>query len=258
MSSKPPGLPPTGAPSPATYQMAPRRSVPKEQMTAWQRWEMASFNEPEPEFAPPPPAAEPVLEPLEPVLLIDEAELARLRLEARQAGEAEGRREGFVAGHSEGYAAGLTMAQEQAQALRTLMLALPAALRAAEREVADDVLTLALDIARQVVRQALPVEPQPILALVRELLHAEPALNGTPRLLLHADDAALVRQHLADDLQAAGWRIRTDLSITRGGCRVHAASGALDATLETRLERVAAALGRSTAAPAEAPEPPHD
>lgn len=224
----------------------------KPQLSAWQRWEMASIAEqlrPAPKQA----KADPVLDPLEPALLIDEAELARLRLEARQMGAAEGRQQGFTQGHSEGYAAGLSLAQEQAQSLRTLMLALPAALCAAEREVADDLLTLALDIARQVVRQALPAEPQPILALVRELLHTEPALNGTPRLLLHADDAALVRQHLADDLQAVGWRIRIDPSITRGGCHVHAASGALDATLETRWERVAATLGRRATAPTEAP-----
>lgn len=229
-------------------------SVPKERLIAWQRWEMTSIAEglvPKPceEKA----APDPMLDPLEPVLLIDEAELARLRLEARQAGESEGRQQGFAQGHSEGYAAGLALAQEQAQSLRTLMLALPAALRAAEREVADDLLALALDIAHQVVGQALPTEPQPILTLVRELLHTEPALNGTPRLLLHADDAVLVQKHLGDDLQSAGWRIRTDLSITRGGCRVHAASGALDATLETRWERVSAAFGRSAVAPIEAP-----
>lgn len=233
---------------------ARRASVPKERLSAWQRWEMTSIAE---ELSPKPheekACPDTALEPLEPALLIDEAELARLRLEAQQAGEVEGRQQGFTQGHSEGYAAGLALAQEQAEALRTLLLALPAALRSAEREVADDLLTLALDIARQMVRQALPIEPQPILTLVRELLHTEPALNGTPRLLLHADDAALVQQHLADDLQAAGWRIRTDLSITRGGCRVHAASGALDATLETRWERVAATLGRSAVAAMEAP-----
>lgn len=255
MYSKPAILPPSGAHNLAPgYPSATARldTGAKEKLSAWERWEMTSIVE-ELNPAPGKTKADPVLEPLEPALLIDEAELARLRLDAQQTGEVEGRQQGFTQGHSEGYAAGLTLAQEQAQALRTLMLALPAALRAAEREVADDLLTLALDIARQVVCQALPAEPQPILALVRELLHTEPALNGTPRLLLHADDAALVRQHLADDLHAAGWRIRTDPSITRGGCHVHAASGALDATLETRWERVAAALGRSAVAPTEAP-----
>lgn len=255
MYSKPSILPPSGAvrlmpdyPSPP----APRDTESKPQLSAWERWEMTSIVE-QLNPAPGKTKAAPVLKPLEPALLIDEAELARLRLDAQQTGEVEGRQQGFTQGHGEGYAAGLTLAQEQAQALRTLMLALPAALRDAEREVADDLLTLALDIARQVVRQALPAEPQLILTLVRELLHTEPALHGTPRLLLHADDATLVRQHLADDLHAAGWRIRTDPSITRGGCHVHAASGALDATLETRWERVAAALGRSAVAPTQAP-----
>ena len=255
MSSKPAISPPSGG-----HNLAPghpsatarQDTGSKKKLSAWERWEMTSIVE-ELNLAPGKTKADPVLEPLAPALLIDEAELARLRLDAQQTGAVEGRQQGFTQGHSEGYAAGLSLAQEQAQALRTLMLALPAALRAAEREVADDLLTLALDIARQVVCQALPVEPQPILALVRELLHTEPALHGTPRLMLHADDAALVRQHLADDLHAVGWRIRTDPSITRGGCHVHAASGTLDATLETRWERVAAALGRSAGAPTEAP-----
>lgn len=258
MSNKTSRQPPAYARPLSKPLLAQQAEAPKERMTAWQRWEMESFKNPQPDAAPPSLATEPEFKPLEPVLLIDEAELTRLRLQAQQNGEADGHRKGFAQGYDEGYAAGLTQAQEQAQALHTLLLALPAALRAAEREVADDVLTLALDIAHQVVRHeadTLSSESQPILALVRELLHTEPALSGTPRLLLHADDAALVQQYLADDLQAAGWRIRTDPAITRGGCRVHAASGSLDATLETRWERVAAALGRSTSTPA---EPLHD
>lgn len=228
-------------------------SLSKGQISAWQRWEMAAVNQQQAEATVPVVATAPVLEPLVPALLMDAAELARLRQEASLMGEREGHQQGLARGHDEGYAAGLALAREQAQSLQALMQTLPAALRAAEREIADDLLTLALDIARQMVRQALVVEPQLMLTLVRELLNTEPALNGTPRLLLHADDAALVQQHLADDLQTAGWRIRTDLSITRGGCKVHAASGALDATLETRWERVAAALGRGATAPREAP-----
>jgi flagellar assembly protein FliH len=235
-------------------QIAAPGGVSKGQMSAWQRWEMASVNRLEVDFAPLVVSAAPPIEPQASAPQLDVEELARLRLEAQQTGAVEGRQQGFAQGHSDGFAAGLAMVQAQAQSLRTLLLALPAALCAAEREVADDLMALALDIARQVVpHQAPPTEAQPILALVRELLHMEPALNGTPRLLLHAEDAALVQQYLADDLQAAGWRIRTDISITRGGCRVHAASGARDATLETRWERVAAALGRSAAGPKAAP-----
>ncbi|MEO5658911.1 MAG: FliH/SctL family protein, partial [Polaromonas sp.] len=122
---------------------------------------------------------------------------------------------------------------------------LPAALLSAETSVADDLLALALAIAQQVLGQALTVEPQAILTVVRELLKAEPALTGAPQLLLHPDDAALVKEYLPDELKSAGWRLKADVQMTRGGCRVLATSGERDATLETRWERVAATLARN-------------
>ena len=211
--------------------------------TAWQRWEMASLAQTLP--AQTAPAHEPEAGPIEPVLLIDEAELTELRLQAQKAGEAEGREQGHAQGLVEGHAAGLATVQEQAVQLQTLALALPAALQLAQSSIADDLLALALDIARQVLGQALAAEPQAILAVVHELLHAEPSLSGAPLLLLHPDDAALVKELLADDLKAAGWRIRSDAQIARGGCRVTAHSGERDATVQARWERVTAALARN-------------
>ena len=189
----------------------------------------------------------PELEPEEPVVLIDEAELDRLRLEAQKTGETAGHEQGYALGLAQGHAAGLAAAQVQAAQFLTLAQALPAALQQAQTRIADDLLALALDIARQVLGQALAAEPQTILAVVHELLHAEPSLSGAPQLLLHPDDAALVKELLADDLKAAGWRIRTDAHIARGGCRVTAHSGERDATVQARWERVSAALARSHA-----------
>ncbi|WP_238531400.1 flagellar assembly protein FliH [Collimonas fungivorans] len=232
-----------------------RRRQPKPQMSAWQRWEMADMQlaadaaDAEAPAATATLAAEPALAELEPKLLIDETELQRLRQQAQEDGASEGLRQGHAEGWQDGYRAGLEIAQNEATCLRALSLAMPDALRQAEKELADDLLTLALDIAQQVVRQALALEPQLILAAVRELLQTEPALSGTPRLLLHADDMALVQQYLAEDLQAAGWLLRSDPAIMRGGCRVQASSGELDATLETRWQRVAAALGRNQVHP---------
>lgn len=222
-------------------------------MTAWQRWEMAPVGAErgraiEPEAA---PAPEPALAPLAPVLLIDEAELARLRLEARQAGEAQGYEEGYARGLAEGQAAGLAPMQAQTAELRALAQAWPAALRRADQDVAQTLLGLALDIAKQVLGQALEADPQAILPLVHDLLQAEPALSGEPQLWLHPDDAALVKKHLADELQSAGWRVRVDAHLLRGGCRVLAAGGEKDATLQTRWERVAATLAPYPAAAAQ-------
>jgi flagellar assembly protein FliH len=226
-------------------------------MSAWQRWEMSSFAEEALAkiHDEKPVAAEAEVVPFQPALLIDEAELTRLRLLAQEAGEARGYPLGFERGQAAGHAAGLAAVREQAANLHALAVALPAALRAAERSVAEDLLALALDIARQVVGQALAVDAQAILPVVRELLHTEPALSGSPQLLLHPEDAALVKEHLKEELHSAGWRIRADSHVQRGGCRVLAGSGEHDATLETRWERVTAALAHSAAS---TPSASHD
>ncbi|MFM9924770.1 flagellar assembly protein FliH [Variovorax sp. H27-G14] len=184
-------------------------------------------------LAPPPPK-------------VDLAELARIRKEARTAGEAEGRAaglaEGRKVGHTEGLATGLAAASVHAERLRALTLSLPDALRRAESELTDTVLVLALDVARQVVHRTLKAEPEWVLPLVRDLLNTEPALRGEPRLLLNPDDVALVKNSLGHEIEAAGWLVRSDDSLARGGCRVQSANGELDGTLETRWKRVASVL----------------
>ncbi|MDM0052399.1 flagellar assembly protein FliH [Variovorax sp. J22R115] len=218
-------------------------------LSAWQRWEMDTLNEPEA------PAHHRQATPVEvppSTALVHAAELARLRREARTAGDVEGRREGHAKGHAEGFAegraeglaAGLAAASAHAEQLKALSASLPDALRRAESELADAILTLSLDVARQVVHRTLRAEPEWILPLVQGLLHTEPALQGEPRLLLHPDDVALVKNSLGNELQIAGWQVRADDTITRGGCRVQSANGEMDASLETRWKSVGAALHR--------------
>jgi flagellar assembly protein FliH len=220
---------------------------PKDRIAAWKRWEMTSFAQMQPVLSPQAEAVpEPMAEPPEAATQVDEADLDRLRLEAQMAGEKTGYEQGYAQGQAEGHAAAMAAVHEQARQLHALALSLPLALRAAEGSVASDLLALAMDLARQVLGQALTVNPQAMLAVVHELLQAEPALVGSPQLFLHPDDAQLVNEHLSEELQAIGWRTRPDASISRGGCRVMASSGERDATLETRWQRVAAALARNT------------
>lgn len=217
-------------------------------LSAWERWEMGTLDGKAPSGTalsrhtaqrPSPPPAPPAPK-------VDLAELARIRKEARAAGEAEGRAaglaEGRQVGHTEGLATGLAAASVHAERLRALARSLPEALRGAEAELAEAVLALALDVARQVVHRTYQAEPEWVLPLVRDLLHAEPALRGEPRLLLHPDDLALVKNSLGNEIEVAGWQLRADDSLARGGCRVQSATGELDASLSTRWERVGAAL----------------
>lgn len=216
-------------------------------LSAWQRWEMGAIDA-DALAARSASIEVPAAPRVDPAALAREAELERLRLEARATGEAEGRREGWAQGHAEGraegLAAGLAAASAHAEQLRALAASLPAALRSAESELADAILALARDVARQVIHRTLRAEPEWVLALVQDLLHTEPALQGEPRLLLHPEDLALVKNSLGGELQAAGWQLRADDSLARGGCRVRSASGEMDASLESRWKRVAGAFSR--------------
>lgn len=237
----------------------PKAALNPPVLSAWERWEMgtidggppsASRRAAERKSAQPTPPAPP------PQPRIDLADLARIRKEARVDGEAEGRAAGLAegrrTGHTEGLATGLAAASAHAERLRALAQSLPDALRRAEEELSRTVLALALDVARQVVHRTLKTEPEWVLPVVRDLLNTEPALRGEPRLLLHPDDMALVRSSLGEEIEAAGWQVRADDTITRGGCRVQSATGELDGTLETRWKRVAAALHGDADGPGEA------
>jgi flagellar assembly protein FliH len=230
--------------APARPAAAPKPAA-KPSLSAWQRWEMGTLDS---EGAVQDNVHALAVPRVDPESLARDNELSRLRLQARAEGRAEGHREGLAKGraegHAEGLATGLAAASAHAEQLRALAATLPAALRHAEREVADAILTLALDVARQVVHRTLRAEPEWVLPLVQDLLHAEPALQGEPRLLLHPDDVTLVKNSLGNELQIAGWQVRPDDTLARGGCRVQSASGEMDASLETRWKHVTAALNR--------------
>ncbi|WP_144641543.1 flagellar assembly protein FliH [Bordetella genomosp. 13] len=227
---------------------------------AWQRWQMASFDEPQVEEAPaePVPAPDPGPDPEE----VRQALREQARSEGHMQGMAEGHRqglaegreqghqEGLAAGREEGYAEGLAQGREQgnveAAHLNTLVGNLATSLRGIEEQLGQSLITLALDIAAQVVRQQLAEQPQAMLAAVREVLHINPTPpQGALRLWIHPEDLELVRLHLADELKEGNWRVLADESITRGGCRAETPYGDIDATLQTRWRRVAASLGRS-------------
>lgn len=182
------------------------------------------------------------------------AELQALREQAQSQAREQGYQEGFAEGRQAGYDAGLEegrrageaelqqQLQQTLQPLRGLAEQFSAALAALDDQIAAQLVDLALITARQLAGEALEAHPEQVVDIVREMLHSEPALTGQPRLWLHPADLLLVKAHLGDELEAAGWRLQPDSAITRGGCRVAAASGELDATRERRWEALVAQI----------------
>ena len=186
-------------------------------LSAYQRWELDSFDAPK-------SAAQATLLPTA-------AQLERLHQQAHE--------EGYAAGHREGS----ERAAEEALRLQQIVAALSEEAQQFDQRVADDLLELALAIARQVVRQALKLRPELILSVINEALGQLPLSNQRARLILNPEDVTLVRLSLGERIKQSGWEIIQDGQVRRGGCRLEAAECEIDATLERRWQRVVDAMG---------------
>jgi len=215
----------------------------KARTSAYQRWEMASFDPPPPPPPPPSPDEEAAFE----------AELQRLRDDAHAqghalghvAGQALGYQAGYEQGQKQGFEQGLADARAQARQLAQLAQRFGDALTTVQAGVADTLVELALDIAQQVVRQHVQHDPTALVAVAREVLAAEPALVGSPQLVVSPADLPVVEAYLQEELETRGWSVRTDPALERGGCHAQAATGEVDASVHSRWERVTAALGKA-------------
>ena len=230
--------------------------------SSWRRWEPSAFqtrakasDAGAADAAPKPPS------PAEIASLIEQAKSEAIAA-GRQQGLAEGRAEGEAAGYSAGLAAGkqagysegydLALAQARSEVthekecLQTLVGTCAEELAKVEESVGAAMIELALDVARQVVRRELAHRPDTICAVVSEILHAAPAEQPALKIWLNPADIELVRLYLQTDHGHAKWRLYPDASLTRGGCRAESIHGAIDATLQTRWQRVAAGLGKES------------
>lgn len=218
--------------------------VPKEKQTAYQRWELASFGDDEPQQPLHQPSSSIVpAVPQEEALAKFQAELDALREEAKAQGHAEGLAEGRARGLEEGRA----QAASEREAFRQLAESFASEVVRADDVIAEDLLKLALDVAKAMLKTALNVQPELVLPIVGESIRYLTSLQHPALLFLHADDAPIVREHMGDELSKAGWRIATDAHVARGGCRIETASNQIDASINGRWERIAAGLGQNSA-----------
>lgn len=200
--------------------------IPKEQLSAYQRWELDAFEDPRATAQ----------------LKLPTAEAIELM---HQQAQQEGYREGLEQGRAQGYRDGQEQVKQEAQQLNVLLTQVNEALQGLDQAVSQQLLDLALGVARQMLRQALAVRPELILPVVAEAINSFPQANQHPQLFLHPRDAALVRANLEAELAHGHWRVLEDEQIEPGGCRIETAHGELDATLERRWQSVLESLGQN-------------
>lgn len=149
-------------------------------------------------------------------------------------------------GYDAGYARGAAVAGAEAARLAELAESARREMGGLEQTIAEDLVRLALTLARSLVRESLKVHPEMIEAIVRETVRDVPPFGQSTRLRMHPDDAALLAKHLGQELDG-GWSVVEDETMSRGGCRVESSAGEIDASIETRWQKLCAALAQDQA-----------
>lgn len=237
--------------------MSNPRVIPREQLSAWEKWELASLNEAEAEAAALeeevvepelsaaeddfPEEVEPDLEPL-PAESIDvpDADVSFPTAEELEAMTHQAQSEGFEAGLE----AGRLVAEDEANRLRVVLANVEITLKKAEAALANEVLDLAVVIARQMVRDELNLAPERLLPILREALASLPAARSPSRVFLNPDDLLALEGMLGGDLPSDTWRLLPDAQLETGGCRIETPDSAVDLSLPLRWKNILRVLGR--------------
>lgn len=173
----------------------------------------------------------------------------------------EAEKKGFEAGHTKGYAAGYaegeatirheTQARIEAEIaerlapIERLVAQFHQATAALDERIARRLVDLAIETGRQLAGRALEIRPEHILDDVHELLENHPGLTGSPTLYVAADDLARLEHHLGQSLAGAGWRLRADVSLAAGDCRLEDDEREIDSTDADRWSRLLQAVGHA-------------
>jgi flagellar assembly protein FliH len=176
-------------------------------------------------------------------------------------------REALQESEARGYQAGLAKAQAESQAsldtlaarvkqLDSLLQLLGQPLAQLDTEVEKELLHLTLAVGKQLARRELRIDPTQVIGIIRESLSLLPAAAREVRIHLHPEDAATVRERLAEPTNERAWTIVEDPTLTRGGCIVRTETSQIDVRLESRVNAVIAnALGEERAPERPTPDP---
>src|SRR5882724_2828334 len=186
--------------------------------------------------------------------------IGRSREEKRNAPDTvELLRQALQDSEARGYQAGLAKAQAESQicldqlAARvkqfdSILQLLGQPLSQLDADVEKELLHLTLAVGKQLARRELRIDPAQVIGIIRESLSQLPASARDVRIHLHPEDAATVRERLAEPTNERAWKVVEDPTLTRGGCIVRTETSQIDVRLESRVSAVIAnALGEERA-----------
>lgn len=210
-------------------------NIPKEQQTAYERWEMSSFTEGNQSISG-------IKAKKKEEVTVASEKISQIFDSARKEAYAKGMQEGFAVG----MAKAREYAQEEKQHFLKLMESFSDALEKSDEQIADDALSLALEIAKAMLKVKLNIDTSIVLPVVMDAIHYLPYVQKPARILVHHEDAQMLREYLAEEIASQHWQIQEDINIERGGCVVETGANQIDATNEVRWKRISDALAQKS------------
>ncbi|MET0292726.1 MAG: FliH/SctL family protein, partial [Steroidobacteraceae bacterium] len=153
----------------------------------------------------------------------------------------EARAEGLAAARAE-MAPLVAHLEDQSRRLAALLDLQARPLARLDSEIEQQLAELSVAIARQLLRRELKVDPSQVIAVVRETVALLPASARDVRVIVHPEDAALIRERLVTPNEQVAWRMIEDPMLHRGDCRVVTDTAQIDARMENRLNAAIATL----------------
>jgi flagellar assembly protein FliH len=156
--------------------------------------------------------------------------------------EREAWEHGFKDGHVEGVRKGeaelakrINEVNVKIAALDAIIGTLAKPLEDLDAQVESELTRLALTVAKHLVRRELKIDPAQVIGIIRATVALLPLASRNIRVHLHPEDAAIVREKLAQPSGDQQWQISEDPLMARGGCRVTADNSSIDARFETAV-----------------------
>lgn len=159
-------------------------------------------------------------------------------------------KEAYARGFQEGRAAGEERLDNAAQALAEALEEVTRLRESLARSSRRDMLRLVMAVAEQILRREVRADSQVVLQIIEHALQ-ESVRADHYRVRVNPVDLQQVTERkplfLASISGLKNLSIETDETISAGGCRVDSELGDVDATLETQLESIRAALEEAIA-----------
>ncbi len=167
--------------------------------------------------------------------LLTAEQLEHVQSQAYKEGFERGKKDGFEYGHKEAIAGSRNEIIAKAAQMDDLLSALNTPFKELDEQVERELISLTISMVRQLVRREVKLDPTQIIGVVREALSLLPVSARNISLVLHPEDAKLVREIFEVSEKDLVWSIVEDPVLDRGGCKVITDTSRIDATLESRL-----------------------